>query len=144
MGMRLRMALLMCLAAAAVFTGAEAYRSLRPGTASLVPEELYEAAEIDGANAFSKFIHVTIPNIKEMILVDSIIIVVGSFKLFDEVFIMTNGGPGYASEVLSTYLYRTAFRSDQMGSASAIAVVLFVITFALSLIQMRISRTGEE
>ena len=75
---------------------------------------------------------------------DSIIIVVGSFKLFDEVFIMTNGGPGYASEVLSTYLYRTAFRSDQMGSASAIAVVLFVITFALSLIQMRISRTGEE
>ena len=109
-----------------------------------VPEELYEAADIDGANAFSKFIHVTIPNIKEMILVDSIIIVVGSFKLFDEVFIMTNGGPGYASEVLSTYLYRTAFRSDQMGSASAIAVVMFVITFTLSLIQMRITRTGEE
>lgn len=109
-----------------------------------VPEELYEAAEIDGANAVSKFFHVTIPNIKEMILVDCIITVVGSFKLFDEVFIMTNGGPGYASEVLSTYLYRTAFRSDQMGYASAIAVVLFVITFALSLIQMKISRTGEE
>ena len=109
-----------------------------------VPEELYEAAEIDGANAVSKFFHVTIPNIKEMILVDCIITVVGSFKLFDEVFIMTNGGPGYASEVLSTYLYRTAFRSDQMGYASAIAVVLFVITFTLSLIQMKISRTGEE
>lgn len=109
-----------------------------------VPEELYEAAEIDGANAVNKFFHVTIPNIKEMILVDCIITVVGSFKLFDEVFIMTNGGPGYASEVLSTYLYRTAFRSDQMGYASAIAVVLFVITFMLSLIQMKISHTGEE
>ncbi|HBA69961.1 MAG TPA: ABC transporter permease [Lachnospiraceae bacterium] len=109
-----------------------------------VPEELYEAAEIDGANAVSKFFHVTIPNIKEMILVDCIITVVGSFKLFDEIFIMTNGGPGYASEVLSTYLYRTAFRSDQMGYASSIAVVLFVITFTLSLIQIKISRTGEE
>lgn len=78
-----------------------------------------------------------------MILVDCIIIVVGSFKLFDEVFVMTNGGPGYASEVISTYLYRTAFRADMMGSASAMAVVLFVITFALSIFQMKISRSGE-
>ena len=90
-----------------------------------------------------RFWHITIPNIKEMILVDCIIIVVGSFKLFDEVFVMTNGGPGYASEVISTYLYRTAFRADMMGSASAMAVVLFVITFALSIFQMKISRSGE-
>ena len=108
-----------------------------------VPDELYEAAEIDGANALQRFWHITIPNIKEMILVDCIIIVVGSFKLFDEVFVMTNGGPGYASEVISTYLYRTAFRADMMGSASAMAVVLFVITFALSIFQMKISRSGE-
>ena len=109
-----------------------------------IDQQLYEAAEIDGANALQRFLRITIPNIKEMILVDCIIIVVGSFKLFDEVFIMTNGGPGYASEVISTYLYRTAFRSDMMGSASAMAVVLFVITFALSIFQMKISRSGEE
>lgn len=109
-----------------------------------VPEELYEAASIDGANAFDRFLHITIPGIKEMILVDCIITVIGSFKLFDEVFIMTNGGPGYSSEVISTYLYRTAFRADQMGYASALAVVLFFITFVLSLVQMKLSKTGEE
>ena len=79
-----------------------------------------------------------------MILVDCIICVVGSFKLFDEVFIMTSGGPGNSSEVLSTYLYRTAFRSNQMGYASSIAITLFVITFTLALIQMKISKTGQD
>ena len=109
-----------------------------------IPSELYEAAEIDGAGAIDGFFHVTIPNIKEMILVDCIICVVGSFKLFDEVYIMTTGGPGNSSEVLSTYLYRTAFHANQMGYASSIAITLFIITFALALIQMKISNTGKE
>lgn len=109
-----------------------------------IPAELHEAAEIDGAGAVARFFHVTIPNIKEMILVDCIICVVGSFKLFDEVFIMTSGGPGNSSEVLSTYLYRTAFRSNQMGYASSIAITLFIITFTLALIQMKISKTGQD
>ncbi len=77
-------------------------------------------------------------------MVDCIICVVGSFKLFDEVYIMTTGGPGNSSEVLSTYLYRTAFHANQMGYASSIAITLFIITFALALIQMKISNTGKE
>ena len=109
-----------------------------------IPQELYEAAQIDGANAVDCFFHITIPNLKEMILVDCIICVVGSFKLFDEVYIMTSGGPGNSSEVLSTYLYRTAFHGNQMGYASAIAIALFVITFTLAIIQMKISGTGKE
>ena len=109
-----------------------------------IPQELYEAAQIDGANAVDSFFHITIPNLKEMILVDCIICVVGSFKLFDEVYIMTSGGPGNSSEVLSTYLYRTAFHGNQMGYASAIAIALFVITFTLAIIQMKISGTGKE
>lgn len=109
-----------------------------------IPQELYEAAQIDGANAVDSFFHIMIPNLKEMILVDCIICVVGSFKLFDEVYIMTSGGPGNSSEVLSTYLYRTAFHGNQMGYASAIAIALFVITFTLAIIQMKISGTGKE
>lgn len=107
-----------------------------------IPDDLYEAAQIDGASPIQQFFHITVPGIREMILVEGIIIVVGSFKLFDEVYIMTKGGPGYASEVLSTYLYRTAFRSDEMGYASTIAVMLFIITFALSIVQLRMSRSG--
>lgn len=109
-----------------------------------IPSELYEAADIDGAGTLDQFFHVTIPNLKEMILVNCIICVVGSFKLFDEVYIMTSGGPGNSSEVLSTYLYRTAFHANRMGYGSCIAIALFVITFTLALIQMRISKTGQE
>ncbi len=109
-----------------------------------IPEELNEAAYIDGASQTQIFWHVTIPNIKEMILVDTIVCVVGSFKLFDEVYIMTRGGPGYSSEVLSGYLYKAAFRQDEMGYACTIAVVLFLITFFLSLIQIKISNSGKD
>lgn len=109
-----------------------------------IPDELNEAAYIDGASQTQIFWHVTIPNIKEMILVDTIVCVVGSFKLFDEVYIMTRGGPGYSSEVLAGYLYKAAFRQDEMGYACAIAVVLFIITFFLSLIQIKISNSGKD
>lgn len=109
-----------------------------------IPDELNEAAYIDGANQFQVFWNVTIPNIKEMILVDTIVCVVGSFKLFDEVYIMTKGGPGYSSEVLSGYIYKAAFRQDEMGYACTIAVVLFIITFLLSLLQMKVSNSGKE
>ncbi|PWM38663.1 MAG: sugar ABC transporter permease [Clostridiales bacterium] len=109
-----------------------------------IPDELNEAAVIDGANQVQIFWHVTIPNIKEMILVDTIVCVVGSFKLFDEVYIMTRGGPGYSSEVLAGYIYKAAFRQDEMGYACTIAVILFIITFILSLLQMKVSGSGKE
>lgn len=109
-----------------------------------IPRELYEASMIDGANRIRTFFHVTIPQIKEMILVATTITVIGAFKVFDEVYIMTFGGPGRSTEVLGTMLYRAAFRNDEMGYASAIATVIFVITFALSLLQIKVSRTGQE
>ena len=61
---------------------------------------------------------------------------------FDEIYIMTGGGPGRSSEVLGTYLFRTGFRNDEMGYASAIATMVFFVTFVFSVIQMRISGTG--
>lgn len=109
-----------------------------------VPEELYESAYIDGATPFQRFIHVTVPNIKEILVVNCVTTVIGAFQVFDEVYVMTAGGPGKASEVLGTYLYRTGFRNDEMGYASAIAVLIFLVTFVLSIGQMRLSRVGEE
>lgn len=107
-----------------------------------VPADLYESAIIDGANSFQRFIHITIPNIREIILVNCIITIIGAFQVFDEIYIMTGGGPGRSSEVLGSYLFRTGFRNDEMGYASAIATMVFFVTFVFSVIQMRISGTG--
>jgi len=109
-----------------------------------IPEDLYEASMIDGANRIQTFLKVTIPQIKEMILVGTMITVIGAFKVFDEIYVMTFGGPGRSTEVLGTMLYRAAFRNDEMGYASTIATVIFAITFALSLLQMKWSRSGQE
>lgn len=109
-----------------------------------IPEELYESAMIDGASAFKKFIHITIPQIKETILVSSIITVIGAFKVFDEVYVMTAGGPGRSTEVLASYLYRTGFRNDEMGYAATIATLIFLITFVVTLIQLKVTKEKDE
>ncbi|MFB4167282.1 carbohydrate ABC transporter permease [Virgibacillus sp. JSM 102003] len=108
-----------------------------------IPRELYEASMIDGANRFRTFFHITVPQVKEMILVAITFTMVGAFKVFDEVYIMTGGGPGHATEVLGTMLFNSGFRNDEMGYASAIATVLFIITITLSFIQLRLSKTGK-
>ena len=108
-----------------------------------IPSELFEAAEIDGANGIQKALFVTIPNIKEMLLVTSVITVIGAFKLFTEIYVMTMGGPYNTTQVLGTYLYQSAFMFDEMGYASAIAVIIFAITFSASIIQIRMAKSGK-
>lgn len=107
-----------------------------------IPDDFYEAAQIDGANALQSFFYITLPNVKEMLLLNLTTTLIGVFKTFDEVYIMTAGGPGRASEVLGTLLYRTGFREDAMGYASAVGVAIFVITFALSIVQIRMFDLG--
>ena len=109
-----------------------------------IPTDLYEAAEIDGANKLQKFLVITVPQIKETTLVNMVITVIGAFKVFDEVYVMTGGGPGTSTHTLATYLYNTGFRTDEMGYASAIAILVFVITFVLSIVQMRYSDVGRQ
>lgn len=109
-----------------------------------IPAELYESAKIDGAGSIKRFFYITLPMGKESMLVTAIITVIGSFKIFTEIQIMTGGGPGRATEVLATAMYRAAFINDEMGVASAYAIIIFVITLVLSLFQMKISHTGEE
>ncbi len=106
-----------------------------------IPNGLYESADIDGANAIQKFIHITIPQVKNTILVAMIITIIGGFKVFDEIYVMTAGGPGRSTEVLASFLYRAGFRNDQMGLASAIATIIFVITFTITIIQLIASKT---
>lgn len=109
-----------------------------------IPHELYEAARIDGANGFQQFLNVTVPGVRETFLVTSTITIIGAFRVFDIVYVMTAGGPNRASEVLGNYMYRSGFRNDEMGYASTLATILFVLTFTLSIIQLRIGRTGKE
>ncbi|MDD5013873.1 MAG: sugar ABC transporter permease [Atribacterota bacterium] len=103
-----------------------------------IPPELYEVALLDGANYIQKFIYVTIPQVKGMILLASVITIIGAFKVFDHIYVMTAGGPGRSTEVLATYLYRSAFRNDEMGLAAALGFVIFVITFIISVVQIKL------
>lgn len=109
-----------------------------------VPDQLIEAASIDGANGIQRSVFIMIPLIKEMILVTVILSMTGCFKVFAEVYATTSGGPGYITEVLGTYLYKNAFYFDKMGYGSAIAFVVFVITFSTSVLQLRLAHSGRQ
>ncbi|MBB6451316.1 raffinose/stachyose/melibiose transport system permease protein [Geomicrobium halophilum] len=93
-----------------------------------IPDELYEAANIDGANGFKQFVHVTFPSLIPTIVTSSVLAVVGSLKAFDIFYIMTGGGPGTATEILGTYMYDQAFINFNMGYASTIAAAMFIIS----------------
>ncbi|MGU3575520.1 carbohydrate ABC transporter permease [Brucellaceae bacterium C25G] len=103
-----------------------------------VPKDLYEAAELDGAGAISQFFHITLPQVREMLIVATVVTVTGSITVFSEPYIMTGGGPGDSSATLATYMYRSAFFRDEMGYAAAIAALIFVVTMVVSLMQLRV------
>jgi raffinose/stachyose/melibiose transport system permease protein len=105
-----------------------------------IPRELYEAAKVDGSGHLRTFFSITVPLLREMTTLVVILTMSGAFLVFNEVMVMTAGGPSNSSHVLGTWLYRNAFLSDNMGYASAIATVIFVITFALSAAQILITR----
>jgi raffinose/stachyose/melibiose transport system permease protein len=92
-----------------------------------IPGELYEAAALDGASKWRQFTDITFPLIKPVLKVDAILIITGSLKYFDLVFVMTRGGPNHATEVLSTYLYYQGFRTLKYGYASAIGNILLLL-----------------
>jgi raffinose/stachyose/melibiose transport system permease protein len=105
-----------------------------------VPQELYESMAIDGAGRIRQFWHVTVPCVRETTLVLVMITIFGAYKVFDIVWVMTQGGPSMASETLATYMYRSAFLTDEAGYASAIATTIFIITFVVGVVQIRLQR----
>lgn len=100
-----------------------------------VPEDILEAARIDGAGAWRRFRSITLPLISPTILLVSIITIVGSLEVFAQIAVLTGGGPGNSTTVLVYYLYQQAFRFNDFGYASAISVLLFVIVLVLTLVQ---------
>jgi len=100
-----------------------------------IPEQLYEAAEIDGAGSLAKFRFVTVPMMTPTIFFNLIMGVIGAFQTFAEFFIMTNGGPADATLTYVLYLYRTAFEYFRMGYASGLAWFLFLVLVVLTLVQ---------
>jgi multiple sugar transport system permease protein len=105
-----------------------------------VPRELYESAELDGANAIQRFRHITVPMISPTILFNLMLGVIGSFSVFSLSYVATEGGPNYATWFYMLHLYYNAFDFFQMGYASALAWIFFVIIVVLSLIQIRLSK----
>jgi len=105
-----------------------------------IPEDLYEALRLEGANRIQQFIYVTVPGVRESTLIFIIITIFGAFKVFDIVWVMTAGGPSNSSEVLGTHMYRAAFRNDVSGYASAVATVIFVISLVVGIFQIRLQR----
>ncbi len=105
-----------------------------------VPDSLYEAAEIDGAGRWRKFINITVPQISPAIFFNLVMGVIGSFQVFAQAFLMTAGGPNKATLFYVLYLYQKAFQDLQFGYASALAWILFAIIMVFTLLILRSSK----
>jgi multiple sugar transport system permease protein len=109
-----------------------------------IPEELYEAARIDGAGAFHQFISVTLPMLAPTTLFVGIITMIGYFQLFAEPYVMTQGGPVNSTLSIVLYMYEEGFRWWNMGYSASLAFVLFAIIFIGTLLQIKFQRSGYE
>jgi multiple sugar transport system permease protein len=102
-----------------------------------ISDEYYEAARIDGAGSIQQFRHITIPLLTPTIFFNLVLGVIGAFQVFTAAYIMTGGGPNNATLFYVLYLYRHAFEQFHMGYASALAWVLFIILFAITMLQFK-------
>jgi multiple sugar transport system permease protein len=107
----------------------------------MIPDELYEAARIDGASAWQQFKKITLPLIKPALLIALLFRTMDAFRVFDLVFVMTQGGPADATNVLQFYGYKKIFAEGFMGYGSTISVLVFVITLFISLVYIRVLGT---
>jgi multiple sugar transport system permease protein len=98
-----------------------------------IPKTMYEAARVDGAPRLAVFRHITLPQIKYMIGIAVVFRLMRSFRSFDIIWLVTNGGPGTATEILNVYLYRVAFVNLQGGQAAALGIILLVVTIAITM-----------
>ncbi|HXH84283.1 MAG TPA: sugar ABC transporter permease [Candidatus Tectomicrobia bacterium] len=105
-----------------------------------IPEQLYEAARIDGASAWRQFRHVTLPVLAPVVVMVNILTVAGYFQLFAEPYVMTQGGPLQSTVSVLYFMYEEGFKWWNLGSASAVAFLLFVFIFAVTAVQLRFGR----
>ncbi|GLV53385.1 sugar ABC transporter permease [Dictyobacter sp. S3.2.2.5] len=107
-----------------------------------VPDSLQEASAIDGASAWRRFWQITVPLIIPTLLFVTIISFVGSFQVFTQIYYLTNGGPDYGTSVLTFLVFQRAFVQNRFGEAAALSYVMFAIIFAVTMLQMRLSRNS--
>lgn len=108
-----------------------------------IPQELMEAASIDGAGRWKQFRHITFPLLAGATTVCVMLSMIGSLKMFDQIAVMTNGGPGFATETLTYIIYRVAFGEGRQGFGTALALVLFILILLISLVQIKVLRKRE-
>lgn len=106
-----------------------------------IPSDYSEAAQVDGANLWQRIRYITIPLLGPTLMVVIVLTIIGSLKVFDHILLMTGGGPANATNVLVYYIWFNAFKTFQMGYASALAVVLFVVTMIITIVQWVVRRT---
>lgn len=109
-----------------------------------IPTTLYEAAEIDGANAIQRFFRITLPMLRRTITLVVILQIIASFQIFGQVFLMTKGGPSGTTRVLVQHIYERGFRGFELGYGSTMAVFLFAIMLVISVLQLFVGSRGDE
>lgn len=112
------------------------------GGLTSLPPEPFEAASIDGASALQKFVYLTLPMLRPYIVVAALFRGIDAIKTFDTIFVITKGGPAFASETLNLYIYSNAFDYLHIGYSSAMLVVFFIIVLGLSLMLIRVRRSA--
>ena len=109
-----------------------------------IPSEMFEAAELDGANGWQRFWHVTVPMMRPTLFFVMVTLTIGSFKILDLTLVMTNGGPGTSTLVLAQYIYRVAFERGDFGYASTVSLVLLAICMVVTLAQFWYNNSKED
>jgi len=129
---------LFAVMAVTVWSGMGYYMVIYLAGLQAIPRHLYEVAEVEGVSGWQQFIHITLPLLRPSMAVVAVMSSIAAMKVFEEIYVMTQGGPMDASKTLVYFIYETAFSEFEMGLASAAGVVLFGITLILSLINLRL------
>lgn len=135
---------LICLNIANAWSGFGYHMTIGFAAITSIPSEILESAEIDGATGLRRIVHIVIPMIRESLKISVVLIVIGSIKLFDLIFVMTEGGPNGLTHMPATLLYYEAFKYQNYGIGSAISALIFVVSLLLAMLSMRLMKNKED
>ncbi|MDP9409343.1 MAG: sugar ABC transporter permease [Actinomycetota bacterium] len=132
---------LMSIVVANVWRGTAFSMILQYAGLQSIPDELYEAAEVDGASALQSFWHITIPQLRPILMINIILITISTLNTFDMILPLTGGGPGQATEVIALRAYNVIFREYSLAGGAVLAVIMLLISMALTLVYRRLLRS---
>lgn len=127
-----------------VWKGTPVYMLIFLAGLRAIPADYYEAGKVDGANAWQRFLYITLPMLRPVMLYVIVISVIEAFKVFTPMYLMTHGGPGSATRVMSMFIFQNGFQFLKMGYASAASVIFLIILLLLSLFQFRLLRLQQD